>query len=90
MEETDVLSALESLSCRRRAEGQTAFPDWPTITEEIEIFARRRRIAEHRASELAEREGWEKHRIEHPEEYVTTAEVWAEVSERLAKKAGAA
>lgn len=86
MEETDVFSALESLSCRRRAEGETAFPDWPTILEEIESVRAHRRAEKRRAEREAERAEWERHRKEHPEEYVSVKSVWDEVKERMANK----
>lgn len=90
MEESDVLSALESLSCRQRAEGQTAFPDWPTILCEIEEFARRRRIADSRAAKAEDMRLYEQRIRDNPEEFVAVADVWAEVRERIAKKESAA
>jgi hypothetical protein len=86
MEEADVLSALESLSSRRRADGETAFPDWPTISDEIEIFARRRRISERRAVEQAEQDEWERRRRENPQDFVPVGDVWEEVKRKLAEK----
>lgn len=91
MDETNVLSALESLSCRRRAEGETSFPDWATIIEAVEYARVQRNIAERKATRANEEAQELKRRREHPEEYVTTAQVWAEVSARIAaKKSGAA
>jgi hypothetical protein len=90
MDETDVLSALESLSCQRRAEGETSFPDWPTVLEEVRIFGMRRRIAERRAEEEAEKAKYEARVRENPEEFVSVHEMWKEVSERIAKKESAA
>ncbi|WP_157466826.1 hypothetical protein [Edaphobacter aggregans] len=90
MELAHVLSALESLSCRRRAEGETAFPDWATVLEQVESCRIRRVIEERQAKEKAEREELEKHRREHPEEYVFDPEEHvrfiAEFRERMAKK----
>lgn len=42
----DVQEALEKLSRERRKEGETAFPDLPTITERVEQARIRRRRAE--------------------------------------------
>jgi hypothetical protein len=54
--------------------------------DEVEIFARRRRIADRKAAEKAEREEWERRRLENPEEFVPMQEVWNELSRRLKEK----
>jgi hypothetical protein len=90
METTDVLSALESLSCRRRAEGETSFPDWATVTDEVNACAIRRRIAERKAKEALELAEYERIVRERPEEFVHVRDVWKEVSDRLIRKVGAA
>ena len=78
----DIESAVRKLMYRKRAEGETAFPDLPTLSEEVRAFARVRREDEQRAADR-KREGAErKHRIEHPEEYMPARDVWAEFLEK--------
>ena len=73
-EPIDLTIGIDKLCHTRRAEGETAFPDLPTIEDAVAEARGKRQAAERKALE-AEQEAlrW-KHMREHPEEYVTAAE----------------
>lgn len=75
----DLSAAIEKLCHKKREAGETAFPDLPTIEEEVIEQCNRRRRQEREEGERAFREEQEKHRAAHPEEYFTLAELYEAV-----------
>jgi hypothetical protein len=65
----DIEAGLLSISSRRRAEGETAFPDIATVLDEVRAAGRIRRVTEARVARMAEEAAERKHREEHPEDF---------------------
>ena len=74
----DVQAAIKGLCHTKRKSGETAFPDLPTLEEAVSDAARSRRASEGTPSRVAlELEERERHRKEHPEEYVSVRDIIA-------------
>lgn len=82
----DLHRAIDKLCHTKRAEGETAFPDLPTIEEAVFQERNTRLKAERDVADRQFLDAQEKHRAEHPEEYVTMAEIFAAVRARRAAK----
>jgi hypothetical protein len=65
----DIRAAIEKLMFTRREEGETAFPDLPTLDEYIRAAKNARLRTEREQRERAEAEAEERDRHEHPENY---------------------
>jgi hypothetical protein len=65
----DIEAGLRSISSRRRAEGETAFPEIATVVDEVQAVGRIRRIAEARERRRADEAAERRHREQHPEEF---------------------
>jgi hypothetical protein len=62
----DIEAGLLSISSRRRAEGETAFPEIATVVDEVQAVGRIRRIAEARERRMADEAAERRHREQHP------------------------
>ncbi len=71
LNQIDAHQAIDHLCKTRRSEGETAFPDLPTILECVRTFRARREQEEARAKITAE----DQHRKDHPEEYVWIGDI---------------
>jgi hypothetical protein len=71
----DISAAVGKLSLTRRQEGETAFPDLATIDEAVRAVGRDRRIAEARIAKAEQEAAEERHKREHPEEYVSIGDL---------------
>lgn len=78
----DIYSALDRLAHTPREEGQTAFPDLPTLEDAIRADAAKRRAEEKREAERAAAAAEDRDRTEHPENYFSVADMIAEVMQR--------
>lgn len=86
--QTDISSAIDELCHTKRATGETAFPDLPTIEEYIFEHRDNRLKAERLERERVQNEAERQHREKHPEEYVTLAEIFEAVKAKRAAKLG--
>lgn len=85
--QSDIQEAIEALCHRKREPGETAFPDLGTIEDQI-IYRRNLRRREERRQEEAIRKQEElAHICEHPECYVTLAEIWENAKWARAQRA---
>lgn len=75
----DLQAAISHLALRPRAEGETAFPDLGTVNGAVDFEARKRRSAEARSRREQLDAAEEQDRREHPENYVSVAELIGEV-----------
>ena len=82
MSKRDIAMGIDTLSNTLRNEGETAFPDLPTIRRAIESASAHRKSREHRNAERERYETERRDRTEHPERYVALAEIIAEVMKR--------
>ena len=78
----DIAVGIDTLSNTSRNEGETAFPDLPTIRRAIESASSHRKSREHRNAERERYETERRDRTEHPERYVAFADIIAEVMKR--------
>jgi hypothetical protein len=78
---------MESLSSRRRSEGETAFPEIAVIVEEVMATARGRRAAEERERRMSDEAAERRRRETYPEDYIATDEIKA-MAERIGRKCG--
>lgn len=69
----DIRAACATLSLTKRNEGETAFPDLPTIDEAVKVAFRNRRIAEDRVMRQEREETEERNRRENPEDFVSVS-----------------
>lgn len=81
-DERDIAAGIDVICHKRREPGETAFPDLPTIEEAIFVARNSRIRAQREEEQLRERERIIQHMREHPEEYVTFAQVMADFLER--------
>lgn len=65
----DIEAGLLSISSRRRADGETAFPEIATVVDEVLSAGRNRRIAEERERRMADEATERRRRETHPEEF---------------------
>lgn len=84
---TDIVTGLNAISSRRRAEGETAFPEIQAIVEEAQAASRNRRIAEARKRKMADEAAESRRMVEHPEDFETTDDIKA-LADKLAAKIG--
>lgn len=71
----DLKAAITKLSLTRRESGETAFPDLGTVDEAARYERKRRWAIESEAREVIREAEQERHRREHPEEYVQMSEI---------------
>jgi len=83
----DIEAGLKAISSRRRAEGETAFPEIQAIVEECQAASRNRRIAAQRERRIADEAAERRRRITHPEDFVADDEIKA-MAEKLSAKIG--
>ena len=85
----DIRAAIEKLCLTPRAEGQTAFPDLPTVDAAVRAVRSERWRAERIRAEREQQAAEERDRREHPENYVIfdPLEVLKEVSEKRRQEA---
>jgi len=86
-EAADLLTATSYFCHRQRETGETAFPSLPMFEGAIRTAKSKRLNAEREEQERLDVAIREKHRAEHPEEYVTMAEIFAAVEARRKKQA---
>jgi len=83
----DIEAGLKAISSRRRAEGETAFPEIQAIVEECQAASRSRRIAAERERRMADEAAERRRRETHPEDYIADDEIKA-MAEKLSAKIG--
>lgn len=86
-DDTDTLAVLGVLAKRRRGDYEPKIPELGDLLEMVREYGREKRRMDREARERAEREAEELHRREHPEEYVSFAEIMREVRARNGAKA---
>jgi hypothetical protein len=86
-EARDVENALERIGRTPRREGETAFPDLPTIEEAVRAVRGERRACEAKERERLQELEQEAYRKAHPDEFMSAEEFWGslEVRELLSK-----
>lgn len=83
----DIQAAFDLLAITRRQEGETAFPDLGTVDEAVRYQRKQRWAMESEAREVIREAEQERHRAEHPEEYVHMSEIVGDFFKRHSMEA---
>lgn len=83
----DIREAVKRLSLRRRREGETAFPDLPTMRDEVREAQADRRSDEKTQRILRESAERAADYKAHPEKYCTVSEIMAELKKKKSMEA---
>jgi hypothetical protein len=85
----DIREAVKKLSLRRRRDGETAFPDFATMRDEVREAEADRRSAEKTQRILRESAERAADYKAHPEKYCTLSEIMAELKKKTSMEATA-